>query len=327
MFSIILWCVESYYLYAFTILVLSVVSSMSSLYETRRNIKSVREMALYECMICVKRESEWIIINSTQIVPGDLVRIPENVYLPCDIVLINGVCLVDESMLTGESQPVLKDSLPKGSSQIYSGDKRHTLSSGTKALTCRGECYGIVIATGFSTSKGELVRSILFPKPTRFKFNSEAFKYVGMMGIIAVIGFFYSLASFIEQDLPIEVIVLASLDLITIAVPPALPLALTIGSTFAISRLKAKNVNCISPQAVNPAGRVSIICFDKTGTLTEDHMTLEGAYDAMTATIEDDLNNCNKDLQASMATCHSLTTINAEIFGDPQEIAIFNNLG
>ncbi|CAG9322100.1 unnamed protein product [Blepharisma stoltei] len=326
-FSIVLWCVEKYFLYSLTILILSVVSVLSNLFETKRNIKAVREMALYECMINVKRENKWIVANSTQLVPGDLIEIPENIYLPCDVVLLSGIVLVDESMLTGESQPVLKDPLPKGSPQIYRGDKRHTLSSGTKPLNCRGNSYGIVIATGFSTAKGELVRSILFPKPNRFKFISETFKYIGMMGILAILGFFYCLGTFMEENIPVVNIILLSLDLITIAVPPALPLAMTIGTTFAINRLKKKNVNCISPHAVNPAGRVSIICFDKTGTLTEDHMTLKGVYDASTNKIESNLDNCVSILQESMATCHSLTTINGEMYGDPQEIAIFRSIG
>lgn len=58
--------------------------------------------------------------------------------------------------------------------------------------------------------------------------------------------------------------------MITIAVPPALPAAMTAGTVFAISRLKKKKIYCISPPRVNVSGRVNLMVFDKTGTLTED---------------------------------------------------------
>lgn len=70
--------------------------------------------------------------------------------------------------------------------------------------------------------------------------------------------------------------VVNSLDLVTITVPPALPTCLSIGVSFAISRLGKKQIFCISPNRVNVAGKITIMCFDKTGTLTEDGLDLYG---------------------------------------------------
>lgn len=70
--------------------------------------------------------------------------------------------------------------------------------------------------------------------------------------------------------------VINSLDLITITVPPALPTCLSIGVTFALGRLLKKQIVCISPNRVNVAGKITIMCFDKTGTLTEDGLDLYG---------------------------------------------------
>lgn len=64
--------------------------------------------------------------------------------------------------------------------------------------------------------------------------------------------------------------------MITITVPPALPAAMTIGTVFAINRLKKKKIFCISPQRVNVSGRVNIMVFDKTGTLTEEGLEVYG---------------------------------------------------
>mmetsp|Transcript_10310 Transcript_10310/g.10247 ORF Transcript_10310/g.10247 Transcript_10310/m.10247 type:complete len:682 (+) Transcript_10310:827-2872(+) len=230
-------------------------------------------------------------------------------------------------MLTGESQPILKDALPMSSHLVYTLDKKHSLSSGTIPLTCRGGAIGVATSTGFSTAKGELVRSILFPKPNRFNFYVDSFKFVGFMGLIGITGALYYLIYYIvnAQD-PVEML-LSCGDLVTTVIPPVLPLATTICTSFAIKRLKNKKISCISPPAVNSSGRVAIICFDKTGTLTEDSMTLKGAWDANSQKIEDELERCNPELQENMAACHSLTMLDGELLGDPQEIEIFNKIG
>ena len=72
-------------------------------------------------------------------------------------------------------------------------------------------------------------------------------------------------------------IIIRALDLITIIVPPALPATLTIGTSFALSRLRKKEIFCISPNRVNVAGTVDVMCFDKTGTLTEEGLDVLGA--------------------------------------------------
>lgn len=72
-------------------------------------------------------------------------------------------------------------------------------------------------------------------------------------------------------------IITRALDLITIIVPPALPATLTIGTSFALSRLRRRDIFCISPNRVNVAGTVDVMCFDKTGTLTEEGLDVLGA--------------------------------------------------
>lgn len=323
--SIILWIVEQYYYYAITIFVLALGSLLSTVIEIRKNMKDIRRMALHECEVEVKRSSGWQKVRSRYVVPGDLVKVPEKTQLPCDLILLKGSCLMDEGMLTGESQPILKENLPKHSGP-YVDDKKYLLISGTKALTCRGDCIALVVSTGFHTKKGELVRAILFPKPNRFKFYSDSIKFIGFLTLVALFGFLISLHSLISQKVGNLGLFFCSADLITIAVPPALPLAMSAGTAFAISRLKSKGISCISPPAVNSSGRVSIICFDKTGTLTEDSMKLKGVWDSKTLTVQENLNSCSETLQESLAACQSLIKLNNILTGDPQEVAIFEHL-
>ena len=128
--------------------------------------------------------------------------------------------------------------------------------------------------------KGQLVRSILFPKPSKFSFNKDAMLFITVLAIMAVIGTLFSLRDLIQAkqdgDLSTWEVVTKCLDLITITVPPALPTCLSIGISMALSRLQKKQIFCISPNRVNVAGKITIMCFDKTGTLTEEGLDLYG---------------------------------------------------
>jgi cation-transporting ATPase 13A2 len=74
-------------------------------------------------------------IESIELVPGDVIEIPENTSIPCDICLLTGSCIVNEAMLTGESIPVIKNSIPYNN-DIYDpeSDSKYTLFGGTKVI-------------------------------------------------------------------------------------------------------------------------------------------------------------------------------------------------
>lgn len=96
------------------------------------------------------------------------------------------------------------------------------------------------------------------------------------MAILSVIGFLVTMKYLVNAGYTTKQIIMKSLDLITITVPPILPTAMTIGTVYSISRLKNSKIFCISPPRVNVAGRVNLMVFDKTGTLTEDCLKLHG---------------------------------------------------
>jgi cation-transporting ATPase 13A2 len=223
-------------------------------------------------------------------VPGDVVEIPENCAMPCDIALLTGSCIVNESMLTGESIPVIKNALPF-INDIYDPiiDQKYTIYGGTKVIQTRKlgatRVLGLVIRTAFVTTKGNLVRDILYPKPSKFQFYRDSLKFIFSMALLAVVGFLGTIKFMIDQNLDPAAIIDRSLDLITITVPPALPAAMTIGTVFAIARLKRRKIFCISPPRVNVAGRINLMVFDKTGTLTEDGLQVFGFRSSEDATI------------------------------------------
>lgn len=73
-------------------------------------------MATYSCAINAMRsgnEENLTEVTSVDLVPGDVIEVPENRVIPCDVILLTGSCIVNESMLTGESIPVMKTALPQ----------------------------------------------------------------------------------------------------------------------------------------------------------------------------------------------------------------------
>ncbi|XP_012635715.1 polyamine-transporting ATPase 13A3 isoform X1 [Microcebus murinus] len=350
LFSVILWCTDEYYYYALAIVIMSIVSIVSSLYSIRKQYVMLHDMVAAHSTVRVSvcRVNEEIEeIFSTDLVPGDIMVIPLNgTIMPCDAVLINGTCIVNESMLTGESVPVTKTNLPNPSvdikgmgDELYNPEthKRHTLFCGTTVIQTRfytGELVkAVVVRTGFSTSKGQLVRSILYPKPTDFKLYRDAYLFLLCLVAVAGIGFVYTIINSILNEVEVGVIIIESLDIITITVPPALPAAMTAGIVYAQRRLKKIGIFCISPQRINICGQLNLVCFDKTGTLTEDGLDLWGIQRVENAQfLLPEENVCNAMLVKSqfvacMATCHSLTKIGGVLSGDPLDLKMFEAIG
>lgn len=105
-------------------------------------------------------------------------------------------------------------------------------------------------------------------------------------------------------------------DLVTISVPPVLPIAMTMGTIFAIFRLKFKQIYSISPPKINVAGRVNLMVFDKTGTLTEDQLEVHSILPTKTEANLLQFGLFAKDptkesiIIKAMASCHSLACLN-----------------
>lgn len=221
-------------------------------------------------------------IAADSLIPGDIIEIPvDGGVMACDAVLISGSCIVNESMLTGESIPVTKTP-PTSSDSLFEwmSQKRHVLYAGTTVLQTRyygnEKVLARVVRTGFNTSKGELIKSILYPRPIEFRFYEDSIKFVSMLFCVAAIGIVYTVHLYTKRGAEFSTIIVRALDIITIIVPPALPLAMTAGQVYSQARLKKKNIFCISPQRINVAGKLKLVCFDKTGTLTDDGLTMDG---------------------------------------------------
>ena len=375
LYSVILWYLTEYYYYASVIVLLTVVSLIVSVHGTYTNLKQLQEISRYSCQVKVYRKNEKnefmdepVEMSSINLVPGDLFEIPDDgLALPCDTILIDGSVIINESMLTGESTPVIKIRMPETMNIFNTKETdsdKYILFGGTKVVQKRklgkGPPLGIVLQTGFKTFKGNLISAILYPKPDEDHFSKDSLKYIIFMVILCFIGFAISLKFLIvDAELTQKEIITKFFDLFTSAVPPSLPACISVGITYSLGRLKKKGIFCIQRDNVNKAGNVNILIFDKTGTLTEDYLDISGYVpvklndnnqfeflpftDSLKNTsdiilehfknklAEKNYKDKNKDLlqyfTECSACCHCLTYVKDKLVGDPIDVKMFEALG
>ncbi|XP_034846625.1 probable cation-transporting ATPase 13A5 [Mirounga leonina] len=341
-FTLTLWLSQGYVEYSVAIIILSVISIVLSVYDLQQ-----QSVKLYNLVEDHNKVQVTVIIKGTGLqelesrllVPGDTLILPGKFSLPCDAILIDGSCVVNEGMLTGESIPVMKTPLPHVDNTIawkshsLEDYRKHVLFCGTEVIQVKpsgkGPVRAVVLQTGYNTAKGDLVRSILYPRPLNFKLYNDAFKFIVFLACLGVVGFFYALGVYMYHGVSSRDTTAMALLLFTVTVPPVLPAALTTGIVYAQKRLKKKKIFCISPQRINMCGQINLVCFDKTGTLTEDGLDLWGTIPTA--------DNCFQEVHsftsgkalpwsplcAAMASCHSLVLLNGTIQGDPLDLKMF----
>ncbi|VDN06630.1 unnamed protein product [Thelazia callipaeda] len=373
LFSVSVWYSDNYEIYASVIVALSLLSIFTDVYQVRKQERKLRSMVHSSSVIEVLRNSgQSTNISSEELVPGDVIIIPSNgCEMQCDAVLINGTVIVNESVLTGESVPVTKSGLPMtdDDSSVFSFKEhaRHTLFCGTKVLQARyyagKSVKAVVLRTGFTTLKGQLVRSVMYPKPVDLRFTKDLFKFIGFLICIAFLGFAYTIIIMIVRGAGPRKVILRALDIITVVVPPALPVtnciripgsfqefniydfacefsaAMSIGVLTSQVRLHRKDIYCIAPSAINTCGAINVVCFDKTGTLTEDGLNFHSVcpivhVDGREPVFGPEFSSINvkemwiyRKLVEALSTCHSLTRIKGSLCGDPLDLILFKSTG
>eukprot|EP00340_Litonotus_pictus_P003246 CAMPEP_0170522942 /NCGR_PEP_ID=MMETSP0209-20121228/8326_1 /TAXON_ID=665100 ORGANISM="Litonotus pictus, Strain P1" /NCGR_SAMPLE_ID=MMETSP0209 /ASSEMBLY_ACC=CAM_ASM_000301 /LENGTH=1057 /DNA_ID=CAMNT_0010810691 /DNA_START=801 /DNA_END=3971 /DNA_ORIENTATION=+ len=306
-------------------------------------------------------------VSSNELVPGDIIELPENnKNMPCDALILTGSAVINEALLTGESTPVFKVAVSKN--QNFSFHERKNRASivhtGTNIFQIRkgakGKALALVLNTGFNTEKGNLVRSIVFPKDTEVRFREESIKIIFFMAFLAVLGYAVSLPFMIHDGVSTEEKIMRGVDLFIDTVPPSIPYCIAIGIYLSVLRLNDKGIRCISRERVSDIGKVDLICLDKTGTLTEEEVELEGFrrtklesnlflfnhfQTKIDSTIKESFLYYKDKLHGAfrekiskqkelkllftecLATCHNITKLDDKLMGDPIDLEMFKSTG
>ena len=286
-FAILLWFFTDFKIYATIISLLVIYNLLDSTVETRNNLINLRDVSKYSIEIKLLKNEKIEKIDSANLVPGDIFVLPKNGNsVPCDCILLSGSVIVNEAMLTGESTPIIKSHLIDENKKLdLKNDYKHILYYGTNIVQKRAENKQAILclcfSTGFNTVRGNLIRSVIYPKEGDKSFLVDSFKFLKIIGIIFAFGFLVILPIKItrivksdEKKELIKELITDVLDLLTQAIPPELPLCLGICLGIAQKRCKEKRIICINKEKINSAGKINVCVFDKTGTLTKDHLNI-----------------------------------------------------
>jgi cation-transporting ATPase 13A2 len=223
-------------------------------------------------------------VDSTRLVPGDIIYINPDEKVPCDLILLDGQALIDESLLTGESVPMLKTPVPRNEALFSDQNKEYIIYAGTYAITSVSStnkdqpAKAMVFQIGFGTTKGRLIRSIMFNDPAMYRFERDSNYFTLYLFIIAMffVAAYYYICFVVYPDGDREFwdIFLPSCDMVLTMVPPGLSLSLSIGIEYSQTRLKNGQIMALKGRLINAAGRMKAMFFDKTGTLTINEMKL-----------------------------------------------------
>ncbi|MBQ6323683.1 MAG: HAD-IC family P-type ATPase [Bacilli bacterium] len=222
--------------------------------------------------VIVERDGKEVEIDAKELVVGDYVHITSGDKVPADLRIVNSHNLtVDESILTGESVNVEKNSKKLANKNLGISSRINMLFAGTNVITGRAEA--IVVGTGLNTEIGHIADTLnnteeeKSPLTIRVeKFSKQISVLIGILAIIIAI-------ILIKHGMPLEEVLVSVIALAVSAMPEGLPLALTMALTIASNKMASKKVVVKKLYSVEALGSCTTIATDKTGTLTVNEQT------------------------------------------------------
>jgi len=232
-----------------------------------RAVTALSEMTMPA--VRVVRDGRESRIATSELVPGDIVRLGEGDFVPADgVVLEAAALLVDESALTGESVPVGK----RGAHADGPGD-----AVGAGTVVARGRAVVIVTATGASSALGRIAALV----DTGPQMTPLQHRLAGLGRVLAAVAVGLSalvLAMGLLRGQPTELMVVTAISLAVAAVPESLPAVVTLSLALGARRMAARNAVVRRLPAVETLGSVTVLGTDKTGTLTQGRMVVQAAW-------------------------------------------------
>eukprot|EP01124_Arcella_intermedia_P002381 TRINITY_DN1129_c0_g2_i1.p1 TRINITY_DN1129_c0_g2~~TRINITY_DN1129_c0_g2_i1.p1 ORF type:complete len:1051 (+),score=291.64 TRINITY_DN1129_c0_g2_i1:899-4051(+) len=265
----------------------------------------------------VYRNNQWSSIKSTDLLPGDLMSLThqpgQDDVIPCDCLLLKGLCVVNEASLSGESHPQMKEEISlddeeslKQPLDMKNTHKVNLLFGGTSLMqqtatkdqinfsipnekpkkkskssdyisTPNEGCLVYVLRTGFNSSQGKLVRMMQYSSEHVRSDSWDAFFLVSFLMLFAVSTSSYVLKKGLEnKDRSNFELLLHCTMIITNVVPPELPMQTALAVNTALMALMQLHIFCTEPFRIPTAGKIDVCLFDKTGTITADHLNAVG---------------------------------------------------
>ena len=293
------------------VLLNAIISTVQSV-KARQSLDALRQMSTPESVVL--RNGKKVTIPSREIVPGDIVFLEAGNIVPADGRLLDAVSLrIEESALTGESEPVEKDRDFYADDNLPIGDRVNMVFGSTTAVYGRGKF--LVTATGMDSEIGKIAFMLMNagnePTPLQRQLGRIG-NFLAVLVVIVALGVF-ALGWYQGRDL--LQMFMTSVSLAVAAIPEGLPAIVTVVLALGVIRLSKKNAIIKNLPSVETLGSASVICSDKTGTLTQNKMEVTKAF-----LFGDD----SDILVEGMALCNDANYDAEEdqFLGDPTETAL-----
>ncbi|WP_439391907.1 calcium-translocating P-type ATPase, SERCA-type [Bacillus velezensis] len=268
------------YVDAVAIMAIVFVNGVLGFFQERRAEKSLHALKeLSTPYVSALRDGSWKKIQSKELVPGDIMKFSSGDRIGADVRIVEAKSLeIEESALTGESIPVVKQADKLRKPDVSLGDISNMAFMGT--IVTRGSGVGVVVGTGMNTAMGKIADmlesagSLSTPLQRRLEELGKILIIVALLLTVLVV------AVGVLQGHDLYSMFLAGVSLAVAAIPEGLPAIVTVALSIGVQRMiKQKSIVRKLP-AVETLGCASVICSDKTGTLTQNKMTVTHMWSA-----------------------------------------------
>lgn len=261
---------------AVIIIVIIAISAMIFYIQRFSTDRVLRSLSRHDTQkVTVVRSGRQLVVDASQLVPGDIIHLSEGDKIPADLRLVTATQLrVDESQLTGESLPIAKQSAAlSGQRQIY--EQTNMLFQGSFVVS--GTAMGLVTATGNHTEFGNLAalsKRVSAQSPVQRKIDQLITRIIAVVAAVSLAAFGLSILRGMDILESLRFVMALAVS----AVPESLPIAISVILVLGMRRMAAKKALVHQMRAIETVGVVTTIATDKTGTLTKNKLTVQGTW-------------------------------------------------
>lgn len=288
--------------------------------KAEKALEALKQMTKLEAMVV--RDGKERLIVADQLVPGDLVILDAGRQIPADLRLVQSVNLkIEESALTGESNPVSKNAVFLAKGDLPIGDRKNMAFMTSYVTAGRGS--GIVIATGMTTEIGKIAAMIHETEDEETPLQKRLSDLGKVLSLTAIVLCAALFVLAVVQKRDIMEMLITAISLAVAAVPEGLPAVVTIVLALSVTRMVKAGTIVRRLPSVETLGSVSVVCSDKTGTLTQNEMTVTACYvDGKVEELFEKRRIDPGETRKRMVECFALCNDATEQTGDPTEIAL-----
>ena len=309
---------ENDYIDSIIIIAIVILNAIMGVVQEAKAEKSIESLKkLTPTMAKTIRNGATDEVNAEELVPGDIIILEAGNYVPADCRLLESYDLkIEESSLTGETEPVLKDANMICKKDVSLGDMKNYVFMAS--IVVNGHGLAVVTDTGMNTKVGKIANMInedAAPETPIQKKLGQVGKTLGIVCLVICVIIF--IIGIIKKIPPMEMF-MTSVGLAVAAIPEGLPAIVTIMLSIGVTKMAKNNTIIRKLPAVETLGSSKVICSDKTGTLTQNKMTVV------------EVKSKTPELATELSTMCTDCTISysngaIKVTGEPTEIALVRN--